>query len=86
MMMCIVILSDNLTYDSGFVNNGAALDLSYSVYDQVCAPKTADTAEEGNYSFLAAESTFSDMYESVSAANMYSEVPTTKRPSIKVSL
>ena len=76
-----VVISANITYDSGFKNEGADIDMGHSTYEQV----DADTAEEGNYSMLAEESTFSNTYESVSAANMYSEVKKAQKPTIQVN-
>ena len=75
----IIMISVNLTYD-GFVNTGAVIDSSYSMYDEVGTPKTTDrdTGKGGNYCMLE-ESTFSDTYESVSAGT-YSEVKAPGKP------
>ena len=80
--MILIMSSVNLTYDDGFVNTGAVVNSSYSMYYEVGAPKTADSdaVGGGNYCMLE-ESTFSDTYESISAGT-YSEVKAQRKPPV----
>ena len=81
MLYCYTVIPANVTYDGGFVNKRAELDMGHSTYEQV----DADTAEEGNYSMLAeAESTFSNTYDYASASHMYSEVKKSRKPTVQV--